>query len=150
MSEVDHTERFAVSAESESETKTTVEARDFEFVVDEPSSLGGTDDGPNPVEYLLGAWAGCLNVVAHTVGEERGIDLESVAIAIEGDLDPRKFLGVDENVRAGYQEIDVRIEVESDADEDALEALGAEIEERCPVGDNISNPTPTDVAIDVA
>ncbi|SEP24962.1 Uncharacterized OsmC-related protein [Halogranum amylolyticum] len=150
MSEADHIERFAVSAESESETKTVVEAREFEFVVDEPPSLGGTNDGPNPVEYLIGAWAGCLNVVVHTVGEERGIDLERVKIAIEGDLDPRKFLGIDEDVRAGYQEINVRIEVESDADEEALEALRGEVEERCPVGDNIDNPTPTDVAIEVA
>jgi uncharacterized OsmC-like protein len=150
MSEADHVERFAVSAESESETKTVVEARDFEFVVDEPTSLGGTNDGPNPVEYLIGAWAGCLNVVVHTVSEERGIDLDSVEVEIEGDLDPRKFLGVDEDVRAGYQEINVRIEVESDADEEALEALGAAVEERCPVGDNIDNPTPTDVVIEVA
>ena len=150
MSETDHTERFAVSAESESETKTVVEARDFEFVVDEPSSLGGTDDGPNPVEYLIGAWAGCLNVVVHTVGEERGIDLERVAIDIEGDLDPRKFLGIDEDPRAGYREINARIEVESDADEEALEALAAGVEERCPVGDNIENSTPTDVVIDAA
>jgi uncharacterized OsmC-like protein len=59
-------------------------------------------------------------------------------------------LGIDEDVRAGYQEINVRIEVESDADEDALEALEAEVEQRCPVGDNIDNPTPTDVAIEVA
>ena len=150
MSEADPTERFAVSAESESETKTVVEARDFEFVVDEPSSLGGTDDGPNPVEYLIGAWAGCLNVVIHTVGEERGIDLERVEIDIEGDLDPRKFLGIDEDPRAGYREINARIEVESDADEEALEALAAEVKERCPVGDNIENSTPTDVIIDAA
>jgi len=150
MSKADHTERFAVSAESESETKTVVEARDFEFVVDEPAALGGTNDGPNPVEYLIGTWAGCLNVVVHTVGEERGIDLENVAIHIEGDLDPRKFLGIDETARAGYQEVNVRIEVESDADEEALEALGAAVEERCPVGDNIENPTPTDVAIEAA
>jgi uncharacterized OsmC-like protein len=150
MSEASHTERFAVSAQSESATKTVVKARDFEFVVDEPSSLGGTDDGPNPVEYLIGAWAGCLNVVVHTVGEERGIDLENVSIAIEGDLDPRKFLGIDEDPRAGYQAIDVRIEVESDADEAALEALGAAVEERCPVGDNIENPTPANVAVEAA
>lgn len=150
MSKADHTERFAVSAESESETKTVVEARDFEFVVDEPAALGGTNEGPNPVEYLIGAWAGCLNVVVHTVGEERGIDLDNVAIHIEGDLDPRKFLGIDETARAGYQEVNVRIEVESDADEEALEALGAAVEERCPVGDNIENPTPTDVTIEAA
>jgi uncharacterized OsmC-like protein len=148
MSKADHTERFAVSAESESETKTVVEARDFEFVVDEPAALGGTNEGPNPVEYLIGAWAGCLNVVVHTVGEENGIDLDNVAIHIEGDLDPRKFLGIDETARAGYQEVNVRIEVESDADEEALEALGVAVEERCPVGDNIENPTPTDVTIE--
>jgi uncharacterized OsmC-like protein len=148
MSKADHTERFAVSAESESETKTVVEARDFEFVVDEPAALGGTNEGPNPVEYLIGAWAGCLNVVVHTVGEEHGIALDNVAIHIEGDLDPRKFLGIDETARAGYQEVNVRIEVESDADEEALEALGVAVEERCPVGDNIENPTPTDVTIE--
>lgn len=150
MSEADHTERFAVSAASESETKTVVEARDFEFVVDEPAQLGGTNDGPNPVEYLIGAWAGCLNVVVHTVAEEHGIDLGGVEIEIAGDLDPRRFLGVTEAGRAGYQAIDVRITVESDADPERLDAVADEVEARCPVGDNIENPTPTDVTIDRA
>ncbi|MFD1564535.1 OsmC family protein [Haloarchaeobius amylolyticus] len=148
MSESTHTERFAVSAASESETKTVVKARDFEFVVDEPSALGGTNAGPNPVEYLIGAWAGCLNVVVHTVAEERGIDLENVELEIQGTLDPRKFLGAAEDVRAGYQELDVTISVESDAGQDALDALSETVEERCPVGDNIGNPTPTDVSIE--
>ncbi|MGQ4556983.1 OsmC family protein [Halobellus sp. GM3] len=148
MSESEHVERFAVSAASESETRTVVEARDFEFVVDEPAALGGTNDGPNPVEYLIGAWAGCLNVVVHTVSEERGIDVDSVEIAIEGTLDPRKFLGAADDVRAGYQELSVRVDVESDADEKALDALGEAVEERCPVGDNIGNPTPTDVTVE--
>lgn len=150
MSDADHIEQFAISAESESETKTVVEARDFEFVIDEPAELGGTNDGPNPVEYLIGAWAGCLNVVAHTVSEERGIDLDGIEIEIEGDLDPRKFLGVADDVRAGYQEIRVRIDASSDADEETLKAFATEVEERCPVGDNIGNPTPTDVTIEVA
>ncbi|MFD1588625.1 OsmC family protein [Halorientalis brevis] len=150
MSETDHTQQFAVSAESESETRTAVEARSFDFVVDEPAALGGTNDGPNPVEYLLGAWAGCLNVVAHTVGEERGIDIDGVGIEIEGDLDPRKFTGATDDVRAGYQEIRVDIDVQTDADADALDGFRAELEERCPVGDNIGNPTPTDVTVDVA
>lgn len=150
MSKTDQIERFAVSAQSKNETKAVVEARDFEFVVDEPTSLGGTNDGPNPVEYLIGAWAGCLNVVVHTVSEERGITLDSVKIQINGDLDPRKFLGIDDDVRAGYQEINATIAIESDADEEALEGFRKEVEERCPVGDNIHNPTPTNVAIDVS
>lgn len=148
MSKTDHLERFGISAEGESETKTVVGARDFEFVVDEPAALGGTNSGPNPVEYLIGAWAGCLNVVVHTVSEERKINLDSVKIEIQGDLDPRKFLGAVEEVRAGYQELQVKIEVKSDADEKSLDALCAEVEERCPVGDNIGNPTPTNMTIE--
>jgi len=53
---------FEATAVSTSETGLTVTARDFQFVVDEPQSLGGGDLGPNPVEYVLGALLGCLNV----------------------------------------------------------------------------------------
>lgn len=150
MSETAHLERFAVSATSESETKTVVTAREFDFVVDEPPTLSGTDEGPNPVEYLLGAWAGCLNVVVHTVAEERGVPIDGVTIETEGELDPRKFLGLVDGVRAGYQEIRVTLEVESDADAGELEELAAAVENRCPVGDTIENSTPTTVTVDAA
>ena len=93
MSESEQLERFGVSAQAESETETTVETRGFEFTVDEPEALGGTDEGPNPVEYLLGAWAGCLNVVAHTVAEEQDIEIRALEVDLEGGLDPKKFLG---------------------------------------------------------
>jgi len=59
--------KFSVKAESENPTKTIVEARGFKIIIDEPESLGGTNDGANPVEYVLGALAGCLNVVGHVV-----------------------------------------------------------------------------------
>lgn len=148
MSEANPIERFGVSATSESETKTIVEARDFEFVVDEPADLGGTNAAPNPVEYLIGAWTGCLNVVVHTIADEQDIEVAGVGIDIEGDLDPRKFLGLADDVRAGYQDLEVRIEIESDADDKQLEQLVEAVEKRCPVGDNIENPTPTDIQID--
>lgn len=150
MSNQDHLEQFAVSASGESETKTVVEVREFEFVVDEPADLHGTDDGPTPVEYLIGSWAGCLNVVTHTVAEERDIDIEGIEFEIAGDLDPRKFLGIAEDVRAGYQDIRVNITIESDADEAELASLGEAVEERCPVADNIANPTPTDLVFEPA
>ncbi len=148
MSESEQTERFQVSANAESDTKTTVETRGFEFVVDEPAPLGGTDDGPNPVEYLLGAWAGCLNVVAHTVAEEYAFELEDVQVDLEGELNPARFLGLSDDPRAGYQEIEVTISVDTDADEATLEEWAAEVEERCPVGDNVQNATPATVDVE--
>lgn len=140
---------FGVAAEAETATKTRVEARDFEFFVDEPEELGGEDAAPNPVEYLIGAWAGCLNVVAHQVAGEYGIQLDSLRIAIDGDIDPRKFLGQATDPRAGYQHIQVDIQVETGADAALLEEWFAAVEERCPVGDNISNATPVETSLSV-
>ena len=148
MSQSDNMHQFSVSATGDTETKTTVSVRDFEFVVDEPADLGGTNEGPNPVEYLLGAWAGCLNVVAQKVCEEHDVDLAGLEIDVEGDLDPRKFMGMADEPRAGFQEIRVELAVDTDADDETLETIREEVEARCPVGDNIMDPTPADVTID--
>lgn len=99
-------------AQSTSSTKTVVEARDFTFTTDEPEALGGTNEGPNPVEYLLGSWAGYLNIVAHLVAREYDLTLNSLKIKGEGDLNPEKVQGVTMDERAGYQDIRVMINVE--------------------------------------
>ena len=148
MSKSDNLHQFSVSATGDSETKTTVSVRNFEFVVDEPAALGGTNEGPNPVEYLLGAWAGCINVVAQKVCDEQGVELAGLDIEVEGDLDPQKFLGMADDPRAGFQEIRVELAVETEADDETLETVLEAVEARCPVGDNIMNPTPADVTID--
>jgi len=46
-------------------TKIIAKVGDFEIIVDEPSELGGTNEGPNPGEYLLIALAGCLSITGH-------------------------------------------------------------------------------------
>jgi uncharacterized OsmC-like protein len=133
---------FSVSGESETATRLAVSARGFDFVVDEPENLGGEDQGPNPLEYQLGALGGCLNVVGHTVAREMDIDIESFDIDLEGDVDPAKFMGKDMEPRAGFQEIRVDVDVESDASEADLREWLEAVEERCPVSDNLGNPTP--------
>ena len=47
--------QFKINARSENPTKTVVETRGFKLILDEPKSLGGTNQGPNPVEYELAA-----------------------------------------------------------------------------------------------
>ncbi|MFB6086229.1 MAG: OsmC family protein [Halodesulfurarchaeum sp.] len=144
----EETETHSISAESRTETHTVVEARDFTFGIDEPTEIGGTNAGPTPVEYLLGALAGCLNVVGHTVAEELDLEIRTIGIDIEGDLDPRKFLGAAEEPRPGYQEVAVSLVVDSTASEEQLETWLEIVEERCPVSDNIANSTPLSFAVD--
>ncbi|WP_291378179.1 OsmC family protein [Demequina sp.] len=138
---------FEATAVSTSDTGLTVKARDFEFLVDEPQSLGGGDTGPNPVEYVLGALLGCLNVVVHLVAKEQGVTLTSFKATARGDLDPSKFMGKNMDVRAGYDAIEVTIEVEGDADDAKLEEIARISESRCPVSDNLANVTPVSIKI---
>jgi len=132
---------FKIDAKSESATKTVVKARNFEIVIDEPASLGGTDHGANPVEYLLASYAGCLNVVAHITAKELNIPSENLEINLTGKLNPLRFLGKSANERAGFKEIKVNITSSDDIDETIKQRWISEILDRCPVGDNLKNST---------
>ena len=132
---------FSISGESHNATKFEAKARNFSFVVDEPESLGGNDHGPNPVEYLLGSYAGCLNVVVHLVAKEEGININKLNISINGDLDPAKFVGQPGFNRAGFQTINVNISIDADADDAAINKIITIAKGRCPINDNLSNVT---------
>ena len=119
------------------------------FVVDagEPPVLLGDNEAPNAPEYLLHALAACLTgtIVYHAAA--RGIALEGLECTIDGDVDVRGFLGLDENVRPGYEGIRVAFKASGDFDDEQLAEL-ASLTSYSPVRDIVSNPVP--VAIDVA
>jgi uncharacterized OsmC-like protein len=102
---------------------------------------------PNTVEYVLHALAACLSgtVVYHAAA--RGIALDGVETTIYGDLDVHGFLGLDSNVRPGYEQIHVTLKVTGDFDDNQLAEL-ASLTRYSPVRDIVSNPVP--VAIDLA
>ncbi|MDN5276325.1 MAG: hypothetical protein PWR01_290 [Clostridiales bacterium] len=139
--------KFRAKAYSENPTKTVVEARGFKIIIDEPESLGGTNAGANPVEYLLAALAGCINVVAHVVAKEMGFELRGLEIDLEGDLNPARFMGKSTADRAGYKEIRVNIKADTDADAETLSKWLDAVEDRCPVSDTLSNGTPVKISL---
>lgn len=139
--------KFNIKAQSESAAKTIIKARNFQIVVDEPKALGGTDLAPNPVEYVLAAFAGCLNVVGHLVAKEMGFELKDLKIDMQGTLNPDKLFGKCDKERAGYKNITIRMIPETEADEATLEKWLHEVECRCPVSDNLQHATPVSVEL---
>ena len=137
--------KFSVSGKNENPTKLIAKPRDFEMVVDEPENLGGTNEGPNPVEYILAGYAGCINVMGHIIAKEHGIELNGLEVHVEGDLDPDKLFGKPTEARAGYQEIRLKIKPDTSASQEQLQKWIDEVEARCPVNDNLANPTPIKV-----
>ena len=89
----------------------------FEVRADEPPLLCGHDRSPGPGEYLLSALASCITtgVVAHAA--VRGIHIEELESQVEGDVDLRGFLGLDENVSKGFTHIRVKFQVKAEPHE---------------------------------
>ncbi len=90
------------------------------YEADEPPALLGTDNGANPVEYLLAALSSCMtsSIVYHAAA--RGCHIESLESDFEGDLDLRGFLAVSTDVSKGYQKIRATFRVKTDASEDEI------------------------------
>ena len=139
--------KFRVKATSANATKTIVKARNFEIIVDEPEDLGGSNEGANPVEFVLAAYCGCLNVMAHVIANEMKIELRGIKIDMVGNLNPAKLFGQSDEERAGYKEIQVILKPDCDANEEQLQEWLKSVMERCPVGDNLKNITPVSVKL---
>ena len=139
--------KFRTQAVGLNPTKTKVKARNFEIIVDEPQDLGGTNEGANPVEYVLAAYAGCLNVMGHIIAKEMGFTLKGLNIDLAGSLNPARLFGQSYEERAGYKAIEITLKPECDADDETLDKWQAAILDRCPVGDNLKNAT--EVVVDL-
>ena len=120
----------------------------FELDADEPEVLLGEDKGPNPVEYLLTALAGCLtsSLVYHAAA--KGIEVRGVESRIEGDLDLRGFLGLSKDVPVGYEEIRVYFKVDADISEREKQELIESAQRYSPVFNTISVPTKVEVRLE--
>jgi uncharacterized OsmC-like protein len=132
---------FSIKGESKTPTQYEGKVRQFKMVVDEPENLGGNDSAPNPVEYILAGYAGCLNVVVNLIAKEMGIVIKNLEIDISGNINPEKLLGISNKERAGFKSITVHININSDASKVNLKKLLDQVKERCPVNDNLANPT---------
>lgn len=123
--------KMQVSGENEG-IKSIVKAGRHELIVDEGSQVGGNDEGPNPLQYMLIALAGCENVVAHAVAKEMAFDLQGLTFDISGEFDPRGFMG-DPNVRTYFETVTINVNVKTTESEERLQELREKVEARCPV-----------------
>jgi uncharacterized OsmC-like protein len=114
---------------------------------DHPTVLVGTDEGPTPVEYLLHALAACLTAGIGNIAAARGVTLHRVESSVEGDIDLQGILGLDPEVRNGFQAVRVRFEVDADAPPEMIAKIVTQAVARSAVYDVITNGIPVDVTV---
>lgn len=95
----------------------------FVLDADEPPVLLGTDSAANPVEYLLHALTACVTTSMVFHAAARGIRIDEIESRTEGDIDLHGFLGIDDNVHNGFQNIRMTFKIKADAPDEKLEEI---------------------------
>ena len=131
---------FGLGQEQSHKTETS-------FSADHPEIFASEDNGVTPVEYVLVGLASCLTAGVAAVAQNRGIQLRSVECKLEGKMDIQGILGIDSDVRNGYDDIKVTFNIDADASQKDIEALVAQSQKRSAVYDIITNPTNVTVQV---
>jgi uncharacterized OsmC-like protein len=121
--------------------------RTFVFDADHPAVLVGQDHGPTPTEFLLHALAACLTAGIATIAAARRVTLTEVRSTVTGDIDLNGILGLNPEVRNGYQQITVRFTIKGDVPAETLREIVEQSRARSAVYDSVTNGVP--VAIEV-
>ena len=119
---------------------------EFKYDADHPAIFASEDIGATPVEYVLVGLASCLTAGIAAVAQNRKIQLRSVTATVEGGMDIQGILGMDADVRNGFDDIKVKFEIDADASREDIEALVAQSQKRSAVFDIIANPTDVSVS----
>jgi len=120
---------------------------EFNFEADHPQVFASEDLGATPVELVLAGLASCLTAGVAAVAQLREIQLRSVSATLEAGMDIRGILGVDADVRNGFDGVKVTYKIDADASPDDIKALVAQSQKRSAVYDIITNPTNVTVEV---
>ena len=128
-------------AGSEDDSRTVA----FEFTNGEPPVLLGANEGANPVEFLLHALAGCVTTTTVLHAAARGIQIERLSTELVGTIDVQGLLALDDTVPVGYEQIQIKMDIEADCSNEELDDLLAFAKDHSPVCNTVCRPVPVTV-----
>lgn len=114
---------------------------EFSFDADHPEIFASEDNGATPVEMVLVGLASCLTAGIAAVAQHREIQLNSVSATLEAGMDIQGILGIDSDVRNGFDGIKVHYDIDADASDEDIKAIVAQSQKRSAVFDIVANPT---------
>ena len=129
-----HVETFNATATGKG-WPTTVQITDTEWTiqVDEIEDDGGTNSGPNPMQYFAASLASCQNEQAQVVAEELSVEIEGIDIDLGIDLDLSGFMGLADHSQGSYKQVRLSATVHGNLNGDQVQKLGQRVDARCPI-----------------
>ncbi len=122
--------------------------REFKLLVDEPVELGGTDEGPNPIEYLAAGLCGCITAGMATNGAMFETEFEKLEIDVEVLFDVAGFFGLDDSVRNGALELKLDIRAKG-SDPEKIQKVKETIDRKSPLKETLAMPLKITTTLEV-
>lgn len=110
--------------------------------IDQPKEFGADDTAPTPPETLAFALGSCFVSAGRLIAMQKNINLKAIRAVVESELDFAKALGMSQEKRAGFSGFKIIAEIDADMSSQDKEKFLQEISSRCPMCDNLLNPTP--------
>ena len=112
--------------------------------------LCGTDKGPTPPELLLMALSACITAGIGNIASARQIEINSIEAHVEGDIDVQGILGLDDQVRNGFNDIRATFAISGNASDEQLRAIVEQSIARSAVYDMLTNGAPVNIMTTIA
>jgi putative redox protein len=113
-------------------SRTEIAVRDVRTVLDEPKERDGTNMGPTPTETLIAALIACTNVIGHKCAHKHDVEFKAMSIDAECAFD-RRGTQLQEEIEVPFTKIRLVINVTTDASDDSMENVKADLHRFCPV-----------------
>ncbi len=118
---------------------------EFQLEADQPIQLGGSGVRPSPIHYCLYGVASCTAATLATIAATQGIKLNKMKVSITNKINFSRPLGLSD--APTVQEIQLEIQIETDANEDKIKNLEQLTKNRCPAIYCLTNPIKTTLKI---
>ncbi len=129
-----HLETFKAEAQGKGwPTKVTITNTEWKLQLDEPIEDGGSNTGPNPMQYFTASLAGCQNEQAQVVADELSLNIAQIDIKIEINLDLSGFMGMSDNSDGSYKNVRQNVVVLGEVTDEQVKTLGQKVDARCPI-----------------
>ena len=126
------TVKMKLSATCPSHARADIRVGDHEIITDEPEARGGTNLGAAPVQTFMASLIGCTNVITNKCARELGVEINSMQIEMEVELDRRGMM-LTEAVPVPFPAIKLNIDVKTNATDAQWNEVTDYLHKFCPI-----------------
>ena len=126
------TVKMKLSATCPSHARADILVGNHEIITDEPEARGGSNLGAAPVQTFMASLIGCTNVITNKCAHDLGIEINSMQIEMEAEIDRRGMM-LTESVAVPFPAINLNIDVKTNATDAQWDQVIDYLHKFCPI-----------------